>query len=287
VSLRRISAIASLTLTELTRQKVFYVLLLFALLLIGSSTFLARFTFQQEFQVLKDISLGAMSIFLSLLAIVATARLLPQEIEDRTVYTILAKPVPRWEYVIGKLAGVLVLLLISAVVMSALFAAVLYLRQQAAITTTTAQMAALPPEQLEEALRSIRESVFSRNLAAAVAVTILKACLLAALTLFISSFATSSIFTIVVTVFVYFIGHLQATAREFWLQEQGAGWLSRTFLAAVALLFPDLQQFNFADAVVAGATVPLTLFLQTLGLGCFYIVFYLLLAAAIFSGREL
>ncbi len=69
---QRIVAIATNTLTELTRQKVFYVLLIFALVLIGSSVFMARFTFQQEFQILKDVSLGAMSIFSSLLAIVAT-----------------------------------------------------------------------------------------------------------------------------------------------------------------------------------------------------------------------
>ena len=82
---------------------------------------MAQFSFQQEFQILKDISLGAISIFTSLLAIVATARLLPQDIEDRTVYTILAKPVPRFEYVLGKIAGVLLLLAISTLVMSAAF----------------------------------------------------------------------------------------------------------------------------------------------------------------------
>ena len=90
-------------------------------LLIGSSIFMAQFSFQQEFQILKDVSLGAISIFTSLLAIVATARLLPQDIEDRTVYTILAKPVPRFEYVLGKIAGVLLLLAISTLVMSAAF----------------------------------------------------------------------------------------------------------------------------------------------------------------------
>src|SRR5262245_18688443 len=58
----RISSIAANTLTELTRQKVFCGLLIFALVLIGGSVFLARFSFQQEFQILKDISLGAMSI---------------------------------------------------------------------------------------------------------------------------------------------------------------------------------------------------------------------------------
>src|SRR5215472_9247524 len=54
------------TLTELTRLKVFYVLLVFGLLLIGSSIFMAQFSFQQEFQILKDVSLGAISMFTSL-----------------------------------------------------------------------------------------------------------------------------------------------------------------------------------------------------------------------------
>src|SRR6202011_508620 len=112
-SLARVLAITTNTLTELTRQKVFYVLLIFALLLIGSSVFMARFSFQQEFQILKDVALGSMSIFTSLLAIVATARLIPQDIDDRTIYTILAKPVPRSEYLLGKLAGVLFLLAVS------------------------------------------------------------------------------------------------------------------------------------------------------------------------------
>src|SRR5437879_11112035 len=89
----RILAITANTLTDLTRQKVFYVPLIFALLLIGSSVFMARFTFRQEFQILKDVSLGAMSILSSLLATVSTARLIPQDIQDRTVYTLLSKPV--------------------------------------------------------------------------------------------------------------------------------------------------------------------------------------------------
>jgi hypothetical protein len=72
-SFARIGAITANTLTELTRLRVFYVLLVFALVLIGSSIFMAQFSFQQEFQILKDISLGAISIFTSLLAIIATA----------------------------------------------------------------------------------------------------------------------------------------------------------------------------------------------------------------------
>lgn len=286
-SLTRIAAIAANTFTELTRLKVFYVLLLFALVLIGSSMFMARLSFQQEFQVLKDISLGAISIFTSILAIAASARMLPQDVEDRTVYTILAKPVPRFEYVTGKLLGVLALLAVSTAVMGALFFAVLYFREQSVLSETARQMAGLPAEQVADATRGVRDAAFNGPLAAAISIIFLKAAVLAALTLFISTFASSTIFTIVVAVVVYVIGHLQSTAREFWLQEQGAGWLARIFLACVALIFPDLQLFDFADQVVAGAAIPSGLLLQTAVLGSFYVVIYLLLAIAVFTGKEL
>jgi ABC-2 type transport system permease protein len=286
-SFGRIGAITLNTLTELTRLKVFFVLLVFALLLIGSSIYMAQFSFQQEFQILKDVSLGAISIFTSLLAIVATARLLPQDIEDRTVYTILAKPVPRFEYVVGKIAGVLLLLAISTLVMGAAFLLVLYMREQAVLHATARQMSSAPPDQVADALRTIRSSAFNIDIVPGIIIIYLKACLLAALTLFVSTFATSNIFTIVVMAFIYFIGHLQATAREYWLQEHSSGLVTRVFLAVVALLFPDLQAFNLVDDIVAGTTISLALFTKTAVLGIFYTTIYTLLAAFVFYGKEL
>ena len=237
-SVGRIAAITGNTFTELTRLKIFYVVLLFALLLIGNSIFMAQFTFQQEFQVLKDIALGSMSILTSLLAVVATARLIPQDIEDRTIYTILAKPVARFEYLLGKLAGVLLLLALSIIIMSALFFIVLKVREQTVLSETLRQMAGSPPEQMAEALGAVRESAFQANLFSGIAIIFVKASLLAALTLFVSTFATTTIFTTVVMVFVYFIGHLQSTARAYWLQTGGTGGITKFFLAFVALFFP-------------------------------------------------
>ena len=286
-SFARIAAITTNTLTELTRQKVFYFLLIFALLLIGSSAFLARFTFQQEFQILKDVSLGAMSIFTSLLAIIATARLIPQDIEDRTVYTILAKPVPRFEYLLGKLMGVLLLLAISILVMGAMFVVVLYVREQTALHETTRQFANAPRDQLDAALRGLRASALNVDILPGIIIIYLKACLLAALTLFVSTFASTNIFTVVVMAVIYFIGHLQATAREYWLQEHTAGWMTRAFLGLVALFFPDLQAFNLIDDIVVGAAISLALFAKTAAIGIFYTLIYTLLGTFVFYGKEL
>ncbi|HVF72485.1 MAG TPA: ABC transporter permease subunit [Chthoniobacterales bacterium] len=283
----RFAAISGNTFIGLTRLKIFYVLLLFALLLIGSSVFMARMTFQQEFQVLKDVALGAMSLFTSLLAVLATARLLPQDAEDRTIYTILAKPVSRFEYLAGKLSGVLTLLAVSLIAMSALFFVVLFLREQSVLSETARQMSGAPAEIQAEAVRAVRTAGFNSNLFSAIAVIYLKGCVLAAVTLLVSTFASTTIFTTITMAFVYFIGHLQSIAREYWLQTNSAGWLTKTFLAVVALLFPDLQIFNLIDDAVAGTAIPLTLLLKTIGLGAFYIVFYLVVSLALFFRKEL
>jgi ABC-2 type transport system permease protein len=286
-SFRRVAAITGNTLTGLVRLKIFYAFLLFALLLIGASAFMAQMTFQQEFQVLKDVGLGAISIFTSLLAILATARLLPQDIEERTAYTVLAKPVSRFEYLAGKLSGVFLLLAVSIIAMTAMFLVVLFLREQSVLAETARQMSATPPEQTAGALDAIRAAAFSSNLFSGIAVIYAKTCLLASLTLFISTFASSTIFTVIVMAFVYFIGHLQAIAREYWSQMGAAGWLTKIFLALVALVFPDLQLFNLTDDIVAGNAIPLSLLLKTTAMASFYCAFYLALAWAAFSQKEL
>ncbi len=280
----RIGAIASNTLLELIRLKVFYFLLLFALLIIGSSAFMVKFTFQEQFQVLKDVSLGAMSIFTWMLAVLTTAMLLPKDIEDRTLYTILAKPVPRFEYLIGKLLGVLFLLLISTLVMSVMFAIALYLREQSVISETVAGLA---PDQASEAVRQIKESVFTASLLPGIVIIYLKAALFSALTLFISTYASSSIFTIIISVMIYLIGHVQATAREYWLSSGAGSALTKVFLAFVSLLFPDLQLFNLVDDIVAGNAIHSILFIKTAALGVVYVCVYLLAAYFVFANKEL
>lgn len=284
---RRVSTLAWATLTELVRLKVFYFLLIFALLVIGNSAFMAQLSFQEEFQMLKDVSLGAMGIFTALLAILGTAMLLPKDIEERTIYTILSKPVPRFEYLLGKLLGMFLLLFFSVLLMTALFLAVLWYREQSLIAEATAQLAGAPAEDLRVALAEIRSATFNANLVPGIIVIFLKAAILASVTLLISTFATSGIFAMITATAVYFIGHLQATARDFWLAGADPEWWTRLLLALVALLFPDLQMFTLADDVVAGTPVPWSMFSQILALGGVYLLVYYALAAFIFAGREL
>jgi hypothetical protein len=285
----QISAIARNTLVELIRQKVFYIILVFALCAIGSSIFMARLSFQEEFQMLKDVCLGAMSIFTSLLAILATANFLPKDLEERTIYTLLSKPVPRFAYLLGKLLGIIGLLFLFTLLMSGVFALILWLRESAVLASTAAQFADNPnaKEELHAALQAVRDSTFNINLLPGIVIIFVKSALLAAMTLFISTFSTSSLFTVMISAAIYFIGHLQAVARDYWLEGMAGDWWKTILVAIVALIFPDLQAFNLADDVIAGVAIPLTLFIKTFALGWTYVVVYFALAAFVFSGREL
>jgi hypothetical protein len=283
-SVRRVGAIASNTLLELVRLKVFYFMLLFALLTIGSTFFFANFTFQEQLPMLKDVSLGGMSVFSWLLAVLATAMLLPKDVEDRTLYTILAKPVPRFEYLLGKLLGIMALLLIAILLMTALFVFVLWNREQVLLLQT---QRATPPELLGPALDEIRNSGFTWNILPGIVSIYVKAVLCASLTLFLSTFSTSWIFTVLVSIMCYFVGYMQGIAREVWMTDQAPSAVTKIFLAVVSLMFPDLQLFSLVDDVAAGTAVPALLFWKTMALGGVYTSAYLIAGYFMFAAREL
>jgi ABC-type transport system involved in multi-copper enzyme maturation permease subunit len=282
-SLSRVFAIASNTLLELVRLKVFYFLLIFALGVIGC-TFIYRDSFQDEFQSLKDVSLGAMWIFTLLLAILPTAMLLPKDIEDRTLYTILAKPVPRFEYLLGKFLGVLLLLFVALSLMTAVFLTVLYFREGIAIKEATRMM---PKALLGAEVARIKSITFSSSLLLGIIMVYVKGAVCAAITLLLSTFASSMIFTIIMSVVIVIIGHVQPIARDYWLGGISVSSLTKVFLALVSLIIPDLSAFSLVDDVVAGNAISLDLFAKTAALGGVYVGIYFLVAYFIFVGKEL
>jgi ABC-type Na+ efflux pump permease subunit len=283
-SLSRVWAIASNTLLELIRLKVFYFLLLFSLVVIGA-TYFYRDIFQDEFQSLKDVSLGAMWIFTLLLSILPTAMLLPKDIEDRTLYTILAKPVPRFEYLLGKFLGVLLLLFIAVSLMSAVFLSVLYSREQMAVAEV---IRTTPPGDIRlEELARVHRIAFNESLLPGIVVVYLKGAVCASLTLLLSTFASSMIFTIIVSVVVQIIGHVQPVARDYMLNNMNVSAVARIFLALVALLIPDLTAFSLVDDMVAGNAISFDLFARTAALGGVYVSVYFFVAYFVFMGKEL
>jgi len=119
----RMWVIARHTFTQLSRMKVFYILLVFFILVIGINFFelpsnnAGANSAEEHLKMIKNMSFGAMEIFSLLFGISATALLIPKDVEERTLYTILSKPVPRIDYLFGKLLGVLLIILVSNIVL--------------------------------------------------------------------------------------------------------------------------------------------------------------------------
>lgn len=114
----RMLAIARNTFRESVRDKVLYVLLFFAAVTIVGSKALGWISIGQDIKIIKDITLAATSVFGALIAIFVGASLIYKEIDKRTLYTILARPMDRWEFIIGKYLGLMALLAVVVGVMT-------------------------------------------------------------------------------------------------------------------------------------------------------------------------
>jgi ABC-type Na+ efflux pump permease subunit len=295
--LGRIGVIAHHTFTQLVRMKVFYFLGLFAVIVIGSNFFnLAHHEGPEAvgahvLTVIKNVSFGAMTLFSVVLSIVATSLLLPKDAEDRTLYTILAKPVPRIDYLAGKLLGVLLLVFVSLVIMDVLMVGVLQLRTNIVLEEQTAL--ALKRGWSAQDIAILKAEILGHgptySLQGAVVAVFLRATVIASLALLLSTFSTSTLFTTIVSFLIFFMGHFQADAREIYLGgEMGTSnsWIAQVISLLVTLILPDFQLFNVIDEVIQGRIMPLWVLGKLTLLGLFYFVFYLFASWFIFAEKE-
>ena len=117
----------------------------------------------------------------------------------------------------------------------------------------------------------------------------LRAAIIASLSLLISTFSTSTLFTTIIAFLVYFVGHFQADARAA-LFTQEAGMSDNVLVKLGGLLFslviPDFQLFNVIDAVIQGQIMPLAVLGKLTLIGLFYVVFYIIGSWLIFARKE-
>jgi ABC-2 type transport system permease protein len=296
ISATRISVIAGHTFTQLVRMKVFYFLVVFAVIVLGSqfvdmSTLGAVTAVEQNLRVMKGAGFFAMNMFSVILALSATALLLPKDIEDRTLYTILCKPVPRLDYLIGKLLGVISLVTVGLLVMDGLFCLILNIRVEAMVAEQADLLTRMgrSVEVIETHAAAIRDQGVTWSLQAGVIAVLLKAIVVASIALLVSTFSTSTIFTIIITVVVVLIGLIQAEARDYFLQQQSLGMSSPMLEMTrwVSLLFPDFKLLGIEDGVINGERVSLSLLGRVSLAGVLYAAIYTVLSWFVFRRKEL
>lgn len=288
-SLSRIWAVATNTATQLVRMKILIFLLVLSVIIVGAGFAFPVMNPEQQLKLLKYVSLGALQLFSMVMAITATALLIPRDLEDRTLYTILSKPVPRHEYLIGKLLGVLLLLAGGLLVMDLFFSGVVWLKQQLIISSQIASLQAEQgdtPENIAFIHNVIGQYGLTWNLHAGVFSIFLKSAVIASMALLISCFASSTIFTIVVTLGFTIAGFGQQLIRDWFLKGLSVT-VEKGIALFLTLICPDLSLFDLVEASIRGDAIPLGTLGYISGIALLYVVGYTAVAHMFFVDKEL
>lgn len=253
------AAVALNTFREAVRDRVLYNLVFFALLMIAAAILVGQISIGIEKLVIINLGLTAISVFGLVMAIFIGVGLVHKEMEKRTLYALLSKPIRRWEFLVGKYAGLLLTLTVNTALMTlGLAAALLYVER----TFVKADLTIL----------------------VAVYFILLELGLVTALALLFSCFSTPMTST-VFTLGTYIAGLF---ARD--LHDIGMFVRNRTVGAVASVLYyllPNFANFNVISAVSHGDAVPRALIWQNTLYAAAYVVILLIGSAAIFSNRNL
>jgi len=251
----KIRVIALNTFKEAVRDRILYLLLFFAAAAIILSRILALLTVGDRTKIIKDVGLASISFFGALMAILIGTGLVYKEIEKRTIFTLISKPIHRYEFLLGKFFGLILTLFIMLACMSVIFLALVFFH------TFKIEWALL----------------------AAIVFNFLELILITAVAIFFSSFSTpilSSLFSLG----FYLIGHF-SWSLETLIKKIRPG-VARTLIQVLYTILPDLENFNIKTEVVHGLPLPASFFLYSTAYGLIYAAFILALAVFIFQRRD-
>jgi ABC-type transport system involved in multi-copper enzyme maturation permease subunit len=264
---RAVGWIAVNVFRESVRDKVLYNLVFFAILLMGASYLIGQLTAGQDVKMIKDLGLAATSVFGLFIAIFLGIGLVFKEVERRSIYSLLSKPVDRMQIVLGKYAGLVLTLAVNVAIMTAAFYCVLaYMRWKLGSVPMAFETPALDPALLK-----------------AVLLTFVELCLVTALALFFSTFSTP-LLSAALTFGFFVAGRLSGDLRHFHNVTQSS--IAGKAAEGVYWILPHLAAFDVRAQVVHGQPVPIAYLALTAGYGLLYITALLVPATLIFSQRD-
>jgi ABC-type transport system involved in multi-copper enzyme maturation permease subunit len=254
----RIVHIAANTFREAVRDRVLYNLIAFALLMSGAAVLVGQISIDIERLVVVNLGLTAVSLFGMVIAIFIGIGLVSKEIEKRTLYTMLSRPVRRWEFIVGKFCGLAGTLVVNTLLMAiGVFAALLYVSQhfQAADTWVLVALYFI----------------------------ILQFFIITALALLFSSFSTP-LMSAVFAFSLFVIGSFAEDLRGFAAMTHG---LTRWLATGAAYLVPNFSALNVISSVAHQQPVSGQLVLYNTAYALIYTTMALCGAVLIFERRNL
>jgi len=267
-SVRTVYHVAVHVFKESVRDKVLYNLVLFAGLLMAASVLIGQLTAGQDVKIIKDLGLAAISVFGLFIAIFIGIGLVSKEVEKRSIYALLAKPVQRHEFIAGKFAGLALTLAINIAVMAIVYFAVL------------AWYGATESEAVQRAWEA---PAVDPRLLVPIVLIFLQLLVVNAIALFFSTF-TSPAMAAAGSLGLWVAGHFNADLRAFdrVVDSAAAGIVGK----GLYYVLPNFAAFDVKAVVVHGQSVPAGFVLFNAGYAAVYIAVLLIGAAIIFARRD-
>ncbi|MDH4065640.1 MAG: ABC transporter permease [Acidobacteriota bacterium] len=266
--MRTIALVAGAVFKESVRDRVPYSMVAFAVLLIAASYLISQLTAGQDMKIIKDLGLAAISWFGLLIAIFIGIGLVSKEVERRSVFALLAKPLGRGQFVLGKYLGLVMTLAANLSVMTLAFYLLLFYLDLTATPSIRASWLA---------------PALDPHLALAVGLIMAELMLVTAVALFFSTFS-SPLLSALFTFGLWVAGHFNADLRNF----EAVLDVTPVVLLARALyyLLPNLAPFNIRAEVVHGVSPSAEQVVYTLAYAAVYITLLLSAATIVFRRRD-
>jgi ABC-type transport system involved in multi-copper enzyme maturation permease subunit len=257
--MRRAGVVALNTFREAVRDRVLYNLVFFALLMMLAAIVVGQISIGIEQSVIVSLGLSAISVIGLLISVFLGVALVSKEMDKRTLYALLAKPVRRWEFLPGKFGGLVLTLAVNTAAMAAgLLLVMLYVKHS-----------------LERSDAVVLVAVYF---------ILLKLALIVALALLFSCF-TTPLLAILFTAGLYIVGLYVQALRNLPLEVMSPAMTA--FTKWLSYLLPNFENFNVMALAAHGRAVPGTLILQNTTYAAVYCAMVLTAAAVVFSRRDL
>ena len=257
--MRRVGVVVLNTFREAVRDRVLYNLVFFALLMMAAAVAVGQISIGIERTVIVSLGLTAISVIGLLISVFIGVALVSKEMDKRTLYALLAKPVRRWEFLLGKFAGLVLTLAVNTAAMAlGLLLVMIYVKHS-----------------LERSDAVVLVAVYF---------ILLKLALIVSLALLFSCF-TTPLLAILFTVGFYIVGLYVQELRNLPVEVMSPAMTA--FTKGLSYLLPNFENFNVMAMAAHGRAVPGTLILQNTVYTVVYCAIVLTAAAAVFSRRNL
>jgi len=251
-------AIASNTFREFARDKVLYNIMAFAVLLIGASMVIGELSMSERAQITINLSLTSISAIGIIIAVFLGVSLVSREIDKKTIHTLIAKPVPRWTFILGRFLGLMMVIGVSVAVMTAAFAFVLY------------------------SLGAGNQRHFDWPLLQAVILIFIELSIVTAAAMTFSTFSSPTL-SVIFTISFFVAGRFTSGVHKLIKAED-----SLTLWGAEVLgyVMPDLSNYVKIEQALRGPGLPMELFARSVSIGLLTTAFFLIVAVLIFQRRD-